>query len=57
MHGGHYRGEGLQAHRGHAFGGHQHFHPGTENVEQALPLACPPHDVDPLGALATCDPG
>ncbi|XP_017337979.1 nuclear fragile X mental retardation-interacting protein 1 isoform X3 [Ictalurus punctatus] len=56
MHGGHYRGESLQAHRGHAFGGHQHFHPGTENVEQALPLACPPHDVDPLGALATCDP-
>ncbi|KAF4083606.1 hypothetical protein AMELA_G00143990 [Ameiurus melas] len=56
VHGGHHHGEGLLANRGHAFGGHQRLHPGTEKVEQALPLTCPPHDVDPLGALATCDP-
>ncbi|XP_046724976.1 nuclear fragile X mental retardation-interacting protein 1 isoform X2 [Silurus meridionalis] len=48
--------QGFQTHRGHADGGHQHFHPGSEKVEQASPLACPPQDVDPLGVLATSDP-
>ncbi|MCI4375120.1 hypothetical protein PGIGA_G00105550 [Pangasianodon gigas] len=56
VHGGHYHAEGFQTHRGHAYGGHQHFHPGSEKVEQVSPLTCLPHDVDPLGALATSDP-
>lgn len=57
MHGGHHHGKGFQVPRGHAYGGHQHFHPGSEKVEQASPLSCPAHDVDPLGALAISDPG
>lgn len=57
VHGGHHHGEGLQTLKCHAYGGHQHVHPGSEKVKQALPFICPPHDVDPLGALATSDPG
>ncbi|XP_060774189.1 nuclear fragile X mental retardation-interacting protein 1 isoform X2 [Neoarius graeffei] len=56
VHGGHHHGKGFQVPRGHAYGGHQHFHPGSEKVEQASPLSCPAHDVDPLGALAISDP-
>lgn len=57
MHGGHFYGEGLQTHGGHSYGGHQHLYPGNEKAAQALPLSCPPYAVDPLGALATSDPG
>lgn len=57
VHAGHYHGEGLQTLRGHVYGGHQHFHPGSEKVEPASALTCPPHALDPLGTLATSDPG
>lgn len=55
--GGHCHGEGFQTRRGHAYDGYQHFQPGTEKMELASPLTCLPHDVDPLGALASNDPG
>ncbi|KAK3575035.1 hypothetical protein QTP86_019790 [Hemibagrus guttatus] len=56
QHGGRCHRGGFQTHRRHAYGSHQHFHPGTEKVEQASPLTCLPCDLDPLGALATSDP-
>ncbi|XP_058259828.1 nuclear fragile X mental retardation-interacting protein 1 isoform X2 [Hemibagrus wyckioides] len=56
QHGGHCHRGGFQTRRRHAYISHQHFHPGTEKVAQASPLTCLPHDLDPLGALATSDP-
>lgn len=55
--GDHGHGEGLQTLGRNAHGGHQHSQPINEKVNQASHLICAPHDVDPLGALATNDPG